>query len=343
MTGKNPYIAAKIHEYMQELENLKKFNGTILVAEKGDVLVRQGYGFANFEHQIPNTRDTKFRIGSITKQFTAAAIFILSNRNMLKLSEKISKHLSYINPEWDDVTIHQLLNHTAGIPDYTSYIDWDTTGRVNSPLEKVISLFKDKPLDFQPNSNFQYSNSGYALLGAVIEKVSGQSYDHFLEDNIFKPLNMLNSGYDRSEKLLPDRASGYQINDEIIMNAKYLDMGIPYSSGALYSTVDDLLLWDRSLHSGEILNRENLETMFTPTPLLTGCDCGYGCGSIISEKFNRKVIGHNGDIYGFASSYSHYVEDDLCIVVLSNLPQDLYPEEIDQNLAEIALSSGVRT
>ncbi len=329
-------IAIKIQEYMQILEESGQFNGSILVAQDDDIIVSQGYGFANFEHEISNTSETKFRLASITKQFTATAALILQNQGKLELKEKISSYLPGSPVEWEKVTVHHLLNHTSGIPEHTDSLNWNTTGREKHSKQKIIDLFKNKPLNFQPGERFDYSNSGYILLGALIEKVSALSYEEFLNKNIFKPLGMNNTGYDHSQKILKQRASGYEINNDEIIHSGYLDMSVPYASGALYSTVEDIFLWNQSFYSNKILPEDTLDKMITPNPLVA--NYGYGC--IINQKHDCKVIGHAGGIHGFNTIYEHYLEEKLCIVILCNLLQRTSSGEIANTLGAIFFEEG---
>src|SRR6185295_430961 len=217
-----------------------RFNGTVLLSRSGRVVLEKGYGMANFEWDVPNTPSTKFRLGSITKQFTSMAIMQLEERGLLKVQDPIGKYLTdYPKPVADRVTIHHLLTHSSGIPSYTGLPDYGPRMATTSTIAEMIARFKDLPLEFEPGSSYRYDNSGYFLLGAIIEKVGGKPYDVFLQDNIFAPLGMHDSGYDRSTSVLKNRASGYTRGPRGLENAAYLDMGQPYAAGSLYSTVKD--------------------------------------------------------------------------------------------------------
>lgn len=329
-TSPNPEIAPKFEEYMQALVDLDRFSGAILVGRDGNVLVSKGYGLANREHDVPNTPQTKFRLGSITKQFTAMAILILQNRDKLKAHDPISKHVPDCPAAWEPATIHHLLNHTSGVPNYTDFIDWETTGRSPLTVQGVIELFKNKPLNFQPGKGHRYSNSGYILLGYIVEQVSGKSYEAFLTESIFEPLGMKNTGYGHTAHVLSHRASGYDQRGDTIENAGYLDMSIPHAAGGLYSTVEDLFLWDQALYTERLVPFEYLKTMFMLNPFLA--NYGYGVG--IGQKFNRRVAGHSGEIPGFVSHMDRYPDEKVCVVVLSNLTS-AKPGTIAQDLAAI--------
>jgi CubicO group peptidase (beta-lactamase class C family) len=324
----NSDLVSNVDIYMQALVALDQFSGSILIAHKGDMLVSKGYSLANREHGVPNTPQTKFRLGSVTKQFTAMTILILQNQSKLQVQDPISRVLPDCPGAWERVTIHHLLNHTSGIPEHTDRLNWETTGRSPLTIQGIIDLFKDQPLDFQPGANHRYSNSGYILLGQIVEQVSGMSYEAFLKEHIFEPLGMENTGYDRNDRVLEHRAMGYDLRDDIFVNTGYLDMSIPHAAGALYSTVEDLFLWDQALYTERLIPKASLETMSMLSPFLAN----YGYGVVIDKKFNRRVIGHSGGIHGFLTHLARYPEEKLCFVVLSNLTS-ARPDKIAQTLA----------
>ena len=234
-----------------------QFNGTVLLARNGQILFCRGYGMANLEHDVPCTPNTKFRLGSITKQFTAMAILILQERGKLAVTDKVKKYIPSAPKAWDDITIHHLLTHTSGIPNYTGFPDFLKTLRDPITLDALIAKFKDKPLDFKPGEKFKYSNSGYIVLGKIIDVASGPPYATFMKEAIFDPLEMHDTGYDNFATILKNRASGYsRLLGLTPANATYIDMSIPHAAGALYSTVLDLLKWDRALDSEKLLPRE---------------------------------------------------------------------------------------
>jgi CubicO group peptidase (beta-lactamase class C family) len=327
-------LAAKLRDFMKARAGSDGFSGTVLVAQDGKVLFREGYGLANRELDVPNAPRTKFRLGSITKQFTAAAVLILQERGKFDVQEKIKQYLPDSPSAWDEVSIHHLLTHTSGIPSYTGLPDYLAKMREPTTPDQLLARFKDRPLEFTPGTKFKYSNSGYAVLGKLIEAVSGQGYADFLRDNIFKPLNMNDSGYDRGAMILKHRASGYGRSLLGITNALFLDMSIPFAAGGLYSTVDDLLLWDQALSSGKILSKKSLEMMFTPFK------DNYGCGWIITRQFGRKLITHGGGINGFVTDIRRFPDEKLCVIVLSNVVGTSV-NEISRDLAAIALGEPV--
>ncbi len=208
--------------------------GTVLVARGEDVVFSKGYGEANVEWSLANTPSTKFRLGSITKQFTAASILLLEERGKLRIADPVKTHLTDAPAAWDGITVHHLLTHTSGIPNFTAAPDYRASMASPTTAEQTIARFRDKPLDFVPGSKMSYSNSGYIVLGAIIEKISGTSYAAFLDENIFKPIGMKDSGYDSNTAIIPRRASGYVSGPGGPNNAPFLHMTIPFSAGALY-------------------------------------------------------------------------------------------------------------
>ena len=328
-------IEAKVDEYVGTYLKIGNFSGSILIAKEGRILLSKGYGMANLEHDVPNAPQTIFRLGSVTKQFTSMAIMQLREKGRLDVDDPIAKYLPTY-PNGEEITIHHLLTHTSGIPDFGEFPDLQKTIMIPSPVEKTIQRFKDKPLEFTPGEKFKYSNSGYILLGYIIEKVSGTSYEEFLEENIFQPVNMMNTGYDHHDTLLKHRASGYSIGGGGLTNAAYIDMSIPYAAGALYSTVEDLYLWDRALYTEKLVKKSSLDRMFTPfVETESGAiKAHYAYGWNVLSLFDRKVITHSGGINGFRQQIARYVDDDVCIVVLSNI-ETAPVDKISMDLAAI--------
>ncbi len=338
-------IATRADAYISALTRQQRFNGTILMAKDGRVLFRKGYGMANFEWDIPNTPSTKFRLGSITKQFTSMCIMQLEERGLLKVDDPIGKYLTdYPQPAADKVTIHHLLTHTSGIPSYTD----DPTffpKRSILPLtvQEMIDSFKDKPLSFEPGSKFHYDNSGYFLLGAIIEKVSGKKYETYLQENIFGPLGMKDSGYDHPAPILKQRASGYEPKGDGMINAPYLDMGLPYAAGSLYSTVEDLYLWDQALYTEKLVKKTSLDRIFTPRIKMDGPakeppSYGYGWG--ISTVKGHKNVGHGGGINGFGTYISRFPDDHAVFIYLRNVTSPL-PQTMNDDLTGILFGEKV--
>jgi CubicO group peptidase (beta-lactamase class C family) len=272
----------------------------------------KSYGFANLEWDIPNTSKTKFNIASLTKQFTGMAILKMAEQGKLKLEDPVSKYFAGSPPSWQGITIYHLLSHTSGIPnaevgDFPKGI----TQRY-SPIE-LIEMVRTKPLDFQPGSKRKYSNSGYYLLGYIVENVAGQKYAEYIDQNIFEPLGMNDSGYETNTSILKHKAQGYGVDGNTLQNADYLDWSIPYSAGALYSTTEDLLRWDRALYSEKLLSRPWLDQLFSPDK------SGYNYGWFIKEEKGRTKIYHEGGNPGFAAFIARYPKEKTVVIVLANL------------------------
>jgi len=318
---------SRVETHINAFVRLRTFGGSILVAQKGKVLVCKGYGMANYEHDVPNTPRTKFRIGSMTKQFTAMAIMQLQERGRLHVQDPIAKYVEDIPDSWKDVTIHHLLTHTSGIPLYYAYPDYAAYSRTPMTPRELIETVMDKPLDFPPGEGCRHSCSGFNILGLIIEKISGMPYADFLHENIFDPLDMKDSGFDLPSPVLENRAQGYvRLANGEWANAGYIHMSVPYAAGALYSTVEDLYKWDRALYSEKLVSRKSLEAIFTPYAKdskygLTsgGGGWAYGYGWIISATNRGKVFSHSGGVNGFSTNIARHVDEDACIIVLCNL------------------------
>ena len=333
-SARSDEIPERLSAYMDAAAKEENFSGSVLVAKDGEILLARGYGLANLEHEVPNTPETKFRLGSITKMFTATAILLLQERGKLKVEDAVGKHLPGSPKAWEEVTIHHLLTHTSGIPSYTDDPSYAKSMTKPETVDSMIARFKDKPLEFEPGSKFHYDNSGYFLLGAIIEKVSGKSYEDFLREAIFQPLEMKDTGYDRPATILPKRASGYDRRGEGLVNAPYLDMNQPYAAGSLYSTVRDLLKWDRALEAGRPLSKERMAAMFTPFK------DNYAYGWSIGDYKGHKQVGHGGGINGFMTDLKRFTEEGVCVAVLCNVvPSN--PSKVSRDLATIVFGETV--
>ena len=318
--------ATKIDALVKQYVANQQFNGAVLVAEKGQVIFKRGYGMANMEWSIPNAPDTKFRLGSITKQFTAMLIMKLVEQGKVKLTGNVTDYLpDYPKATGDKITIHHLLTHTAGIPNYTNVPRFfETLARNPYTPQAFIKEFSSLPLDFEPGSKFNYSNSGYFLLGVIIEKVTGKSYATVLTENILKPIQMADTGYDLFSPILPKRAAGYEKQGGKYVNAPYLDMSIPYAAGSMYSTVEDLYRWDQALYTDKLLSASSKTTMFTPFLGSYDEGAGYAYGWSIGKtkvgerKDSLLLIEHGGGINGFNTIISRLPKDKQLIVLLNN-------------------------
>src|SRR5215469_12450075 len=258
-------LANRIDQIMQARSGAGDFAGVALVARRGQVLYRHAFGFANREWNVPNDLDTKFEIGSMTKQFTAMLILQLVNENKIRLEGHVSDYLPYYRQDTGNhITISELLSHTSGVPSFTSlagFLDGPES-RTHYGVQEFVKKYCSGNLEFVPGMKFDYSNSGYFLLGAVLEQVSGKSYEDLLQQRIFGPLDMKNSGYTHTDSLIPHRAAGYERALSGFQNARFYDMSIPFSAGSLYSTVGDLFLWDQALYSQQLLPAKLRDLMF---------------------------------------------------------------------------------
>jgi CubicO group peptidase (beta-lactamase class C family) len=299
-----------------------------LVARENQVLFDKGFGYADLEWQIPDSPDTKFRLGSITKQFTAAAILLLEQEGKLSTDDPVKKYLPDAPAAWDKVTIYNLLTHTSGIPNFTSFADYRSTEAQPATPEQLVSRFRDKPLDFAPGEQWSYSNSGYVLLGYLLERITGEYYQTFLEEKFFKPLGMSNSGYDSNLLVIPHHAVGYT-ESGIAQHAGYIDMTIPFSAGGLYSTTHDLLRWNQALYDGRVLSAAELKKMTTPFKE------DYACGLGVRTIRGSTVYEHSGGIEGFTTDMAYYPDEKLTIIALSNLNWST-ADVIVANLGEVA-------
>jgi CubicO group peptidase (beta-lactamase class C family) len=318
----------RVAQQMDQFVSSKDFSGAVLVARDGRVLFQKAYGLANREHEVPNKLNTKFRLGSLTKQFTAMAVMILVERGKLRIADSLCKYIEDCPAAWAGVTIRHLLNHTSGIPAFTDFPDNDHYEHLPmTPLE-TIARFRDKPLEFVPGERFSYDDSGYLLLGYIVQQASDERYEDFLRKNIYEPLGMLNSGYDHPWVILKDRASGYEKKDGQKVNAMLMQMDTPFGGGSMYSTVGDLLLWDQALYTEKLVSRGSLEQVFTPYggayPAVRKWEQGlysrhrYGYGWFVAKWFGRDLLWHDGEINGFCSALLRYPEDRTLVIVLEN-------------------------
>ncbi|MBL4933276.1 serine hydrolase domain-containing protein [Clostridium paridis] len=300
-------VYLKLEKYMDKYSN---FNGTVLVAKNEKILFENGYGMADAENKRQNTPQTVFKIASITKQFTATAILMLQEKGLLNVQDTIDKYIENY-PNGNKIKIFNLLNHTSGIPDYLKLISSNS----GYTPEKLIGLFKDKKLNFAPGTKYEYSNSNYVLLGYIIEKVSGMSYEDYMRENIFKPLKLESTGTLNNMDRATEKAQGYSyINHKSNQYQKDIDMdpSLAFAAGNLYSNVEDLLVWNNNLCSGKLINENSLKEMLTP--YLNG----YGFGWYIINKDNQKLIEHEGDILGFTTLIRRDMNTGYVVILLSN-------------------------
>ena len=315
-----PQALADAREQLRQAYAADEPGAAVLVMEKGEVILREGYGLANMEWDITVTPKTVFRIGSITKQFTSAAIMLLQEQGKLSVTDSISKYLPDYPTHGHEITIEHLLTHTSGIMSYTNISGYMGGGDIRHDVstEELIEVFVDLPMEFAPGSSWNYNNSGYVLLGAIIENVSGETYPGFIEKHIAEPLGLDNTSYENSS-LVRNRAAGYAMNDEgAYENAGYLSMTQPHSAGSLISTVDDLAAWNDALVNGELISRESYEQMTRGFRLTDGELFPYGFGLGLGKLRGQATIEHSGGIHGFSAYGLWYPGQQVYVVVLTN-------------------------
>ncbi len=312
--------AAEIDAYIQGYCDLNQFNGSVLVAEKGEVILKKGYGMADFEWGIPNAPDTKHRIGSITKPFTAILILQLIEEGKLSLDTKLSEALPYYREDTGaQVTIRQLLNHTSGIPSLTRLPKLNADlRRTPLPPRELVETYCMEDLEFEPGSDYRYNNSGFVILGAVIEEVTGKPYEEVLRARILDPAGMKATLYDHTRDIIKKRASGYGRQGDAVRHAPYTNMSIPFSAGALLSTVEDLFLLDQALYGETILSAKGKEAMFTPGQGNYGFGIGVTEQPIGPDEESRAILGHSGGIEGFVTIFRRIPEDKHCVILFNN-------------------------
>lgn len=327
--------AAKIQEVLSLAHKYKQFNGSALVAENGRVVYKQSFGMANMEWGIPNAPDTRFRLGSITKQFTSMLILQLVEQGKIKLDAKISDYLpDYRQDVGQKVTIHHLLTHTSGIPSYTGLPNFfQNVSRNPYKVSEFVTKYASGDLEFEPGTKFSYNNSGYFLLGAIIERVTGKTYEQLLKDNIFGPVGMKNTGYDHHDTLIQKRAAGYSLSPDGYTNAPYLDMSIPYAAGSMYSTVEDLYLWDQALYTDKLLSAQSKEMMYKP--FLQDYAYGWVVANASFKQNDQPVqmIVHGGGINGFATTIARFPKEKHLVVLLDNTGQSV--DRLGETIAKI--------
>jgi len=287
-----------------------------------EIIVAKGYGYADLENDVKASEHTVYRIGSITKQFTAVAIMQLVEQGKLKLDDDLTKFQPDYPTKGHEITVERLLNHTSGIKGYTEMGDKLGNGKVaywDLSHQELIDLFSAEPFEFAPGDKFQYNNSAYYLLGVIIEKAVGTSYTKYLEEHIWKPLGMNESFYLDNTPIIKNRAEGYEVREGQVVNDDVrLNMAIPYSDGALGSSVVDLCKWQLALNKNRLIREESYRRMITPGKLNDGKPITYGYGFLLSNLDGHRKIEHNGGIKGFRTQLSYYPDDDLTIVVLCN-------------------------
>lgn len=330
-----PALEKEVNRLIIPLVKDDLVSGSILISHGGDIVFAKGYGFASREHNVPCTLETPFSIASITKAITAVAVMQLVERKLLDLDDPVVKWLPDY-PTGHRITIRHLLTHTSGIPSSVFLPDHGALCKESRTLDEVIAEFRDQPLDFEPGSQYRYSNSGFTLLSKIIEVVTNSTYESYLTDNIFRPAGMERSGLDGRPLILPGRAYGYSCNETgNVVRPQYRDPTEGYGDGAVYSTVLDLYKFDLALSSGILLSSETQAEM-THAAIKTPWRDSYALGWFTGERRGHRVVQHPGASFGFMSSYQRFPDDNVAVIALLNR-DFMLGEELFDRLAAIAL------
>jgi D-alanyl-D-alanine carboxypeptidase len=320
---------------IDDLAASQAFTGAVLVAIDGKPVLRRAVGEANREWHVANTVDTRFRIGSTTKTFTAVAILRLVDEGKVALDAPVAKYVPNLPQAWAGVTIKMLLSHTAGVPDYVFAPTFkDREARLVQMPESLLALVREKPLDFPPGTGWRYSNTGFVLLGMVIEKVSGRSYADYLRDEFFTPLGMVDTGYETEDAVMARRASGYMRTRDGWALGPFMAPSSAYAAGALYSTVDDLLKWDQALYGDRLVSKVGRDLMFADYRN------HYGLGWQVDETWGATRLSHGGATPGFQASFQRYPDQRLTVAALSNSELGV-AEKLATDLAGLCLGASV--
>lgn len=323
---------------LQETYNDSTPGVATLVYKDGKVLYRKAFGMANLELEVPMKPEHIFEIGSITKQFTAVSILMLLEQGKLNLEDEITKYIPDYPTNGKTITIHHLLNHTSGIKSYTSMGSFMSTAATDKTPTEIIDVFKNEPMDFDPGEKWLYNNSGYIILGHIIEEISEKSYAEFIEENIFIPLKMENSYYGSKSKLIKNRATGYTPAENGFRNARYLSMTLPYAAGSIMSTVDDMLLWNKAIHNNTLITAKSKALAFTNSTLNNGDATNYGYGWQMNTISDVPSIEHGGGIFGYVTNGLYLPSEDVYVIALTNRDGSS-PEDAAVKMAAIALGN----
>ncbi|GAB5554455.1 MAG: hypothetical protein Sapg2KO_40460 [Saprospiraceae bacterium] len=306
-------MAKLVKDYTTSYVNTGDFSGCILITENGKVIFENCFGYANQSFKVPNEKRTKFKIGSVSKQFTAAAILILEQEGLLKTTDTISKYFPK-NPNATRITVQQLLTHTSGITDIYNVPSFNKLSNQKKTIAELSIMVLDSELEFEPASQYQYSNGGYAVLADIIEKLSGKTYQDFLAENIFQPLNMTATGHNKINEVVPKLAVGYDpLAYDKVKITDLLDPELLKGSGSLYSTIEDLNTWIKSIENRSLLTKKSYDKF------LKNYGHNYGFGISLYQSFDQEVYGHDGRVNGYIADYLHYKEADLSIIILGNI------------------------
>jgi CubicO group peptidase (beta-lactamase class C family) len=314
-------VVVKIDDFIKSEMQKQKIPGVSLaVVKKGEIVLAKGYGFSNVEHRVPVKPETIFQSGSVGKQFTATAVMMLVEDGKISLDEKIGKYLGEVPENWRNITIRQMLSHTSGMTDYPDDFDF----RRDYTEDELLKRAKIVPTSFQPGEKWQYSNLAYVTLGIIIHKVSGKFYGDFLQERIFKPLQMKTAAIISEADIIPNRAAGYTLVKNELKNQEWVSPSLNTTAdGALYLNVYDMAKWDAALYGEKLLKKSSLEQMWSPVKLNNGKTYSYGFGWALGEVNKQRIIEHGGAWQGFKSFIARYPDSGLTVIVFANLAQTI--------------------
>jgi len=312
-------VATQVDEYLNDLVSKEQFSGSVLIAKDDQIIISKGYGMANYEHDVPNTPYTKFKIYSISKQFTAMAIMILHEEGVLSVHDPICNYLDNCPQAWEPITIYHLLIQTSGLENYFNTEGITDLLRLPKTLETFIDLIRERPLKFTPGTQISRNDSNFLLLTAIIESATGKSYADFVKEKIFEPLGMFNSGVDKSEMVLKHRASGYSRDSGgSLANTIYELVDAQSGGGHIYSTVEDMYLWHLALETNQLVSQQTLDDILLPCNSNYGSDC-YVLPIPVGGNNSQEVFGHVGGWWGFRAYLGRIPAENVCLVVLMNI------------------------
>lgn len=316
-SGKYSQISKSIDEYIYHFIKSSEPGGVIIVTKDGEVIYREAFGMANMELSVIMKPEMVFNIGSLTKQFTAVSAMILVEKDQLSLSDYLEKYFPDF-PGSDQIQIKHLLTHTSGIRDYIPIKEFHDQLREDLTNNDVLEIVKKESLEFNPGEKFSYSNSNYALIGAIIEKITGKSYEQFILENVLKPLGLSNTQMINNTKIIPGLVDGYEFINNEIRKARLMSWTYLHAAGGLCTNVDDLAKWNNSVFSGKLISYSSLNQCLTPQKLNNGESAGMGMGWFIGELYRREYLYHGGGIFGFVNHTLYLPEENLYVAVLRN-------------------------
>lgn len=325
-------VVTKIDKLLNEKFQSNDAGAVFLVAKGGKPIYRKAFGKANLELNVDMKPENVFQIGSMTKQFTALSILMLHEQEKLNVNDNIAKYLPHY-PNGENITLHHLLTHTSGIKDYTKMKTlWSVAKKAHSP-EELVDFFKNEPVDFSPGEHFKYNNSGYALLGRIIEIVSAETYENFVEKKIFKTLGMKNSRYANDREIIKNRAYGYHYKEQYT-NRMMVSLTLPYSSGSLMSTADDMLIWQQAINNNQLVKQNTINMAFSKYKLNNGEPISYGYGWHLKDINNVSIREHGGSIFGFKSMGVYIPSLNVYVIGLTNCDCNS-PTQITKDIAAL--------